>query len=274
VYTLEQPGHASELRLATFPDGRTLASTTGAGASPNWSASGARVAVQRGSGPRATIAIAAAPTAPIDLALAAERAANLFADTQLSGDRGAANALASASLAPDRLRAAIDGLGAQPTRALIVQTTLDSASTASVRVRLLAGGTPAHPTVLRADETLRLALAPDGRRVLLEALTAGRFATEVPGPHLVHVDTISEPGQVLLTFDAELDAATVKSAISARSRAGAVRVRTSYDVTTHAIRVTPLGTTARRIVVRVAGLRDVDGTVARPSILVADIGRK
>src|SRR5262249_30195502 len=45
VYSLTRPGAGSELRLAALPDGRTLATAGGAGASPHWSRSGRMVAV-------------------------------------------------------------------------------------------------------------------------------------------------------------------------------------------------------------------------------------
>jgi hypothetical protein len=254
AYSVTGPDGRAELRLAALPDGDTLAvSTGGAGGSPNWSATGRHFTVlgHDAAGPRIELVTVPKPTADRQATLAAIVAA--FADAQLSGDAGAELSLAAPGAVlpslPPFTRFAV----------LWVQSAPDG--TATARVRLTADARPDHLVASQAEETLTLQPTAGGRPPVVRTVTAGPFAAAPAGPQLVGVDTDATPGAVTLTFDSDLDPATVSAAVGLSTPDGAATAATaSYDPATRSVTLRPAAGSRSTALVRVGtGLRDIAG---------------
>jgi hypothetical protein len=254
VYTVTSPTGQGQLRLASLPDGTTLAaSDDGAGQSPNWSASGRLFTVLGHGDAGARIETVAVPTSAADPGAALEATAAAFANAQVGADSGAQRALADPGVAlpplPQLSRAAV----------LWVQPAPDG--TATARVRLTIDPRPDHPLTRQAEETLTLQPASGAGPPAVRAVTVGRFGPAPGGPQVMHLDTDAAPGAAILTFDSDLDPASVTASVELVTPTGVRLPSTlSYDPATRSVTLRPAHEPAQAVIVRIAaGLRDVDG---------------
>jgi Bacterial Ig-like domain len=251
VYSVSR-GDRSELRLASLPDGDTLAvSTGGAGESPNWSPSGRTFTVLRRAGQGARIDTVSVPQPLRDRGAALEALAETFASAQVGGDREAQQALAASGASLPRLAAA-------PTRATVLWVIQNADGTARARIRLSTDPTAADPRATQVDEVLTLG-TPDGavRPRVLKA-SAGRPQAAPAGPQLVHLDTDARPGAVVLTFDSDLDPASLPAITLVTSDGGPVPAKVAASGA-RAVTVTPDSHIDKARVVVGTGLRDAAG---------------
>jgi hypothetical protein len=252
VYTLTKSGHV-ELRLASLPDGDTLAvSTEGAGESPNWSPAGHLFAIldTHGSPHIETVAV---PQALRDRGAAIEATATAFGNAQLSGDTGAQRALADQGVT-------LPSLGTRPTRAAVVWVVQTAEGTTQARVRLTVDATAEQPVVRQAEETLTLGIPQGGiLPKVLKVSAVQPFVAAPAGPQLVRLDTDAVPGSVLLTFDSDLDPATVNAAISLTTSSGKrLEPHARYDAQTRTVTLEPR--TTGKLTLRIGTqLRDAKG---------------
>jgi endonuclease YncB( thermonuclease family) len=249
LYSVTASGQHTELRLATLPDGRTIASGGAAGRSPRWSTSGRQFTVFRG-GQLETMAV---PETGTDRQAAMQGLAMAFARAEISGDAGAQRALA----APDVALPTLPGI----TRAAVLWLLPAPGSTVIARVRLTIDPQPGQPVARQAEE--RLTLGPRSSDGLLAVLAASveEFRSAPGAPQVIRCDTDTSPGSVLLTFDSDLDPDSVPAAIGLSTADGkAVPGTASYDATTRTVTVRPDSAPATAAVVLVdTGLRDVRG---------------
>ncbi len=251
VYTLTSGGH-SELRLASLPDGDTLAiSTDGGGASPNWSPSGRLFTILAGTGAGAHIETIAVPQALRDRGDMFEAVANAFANAQRSGDQGAQRVLSTED-------ASLPALAAAPSRADVMWLVEEADGTAQARIRLTVDPTIQHPAAVQAEETLTLGV-PQGRTLpkVLKVNGGTPYTAAPAGPQLVNVDTDAVPGTVLLTFDSDLDKASALKAITVTA-GGKQYPATGYDAAKRTVSV-PVKSSEKMILRIDTDLRDASG---------------
>jgi hypothetical protein len=135
--------------------------------------------------------------------------------------------------------------------------------TATARVRLTIDPRPDSPDVTQAEETLTLARRRGNAPPVVRAVDAEPFGPVPAGPHVVQLDTDATPGAVLVTFDSDLDPASVASAITlATPDNSPIDSNTTYDPANRTVTVRPTSpAAAKAVVVRVGtGLRDVSHT--------------
>jgi len=239
VYAVQHSNGQAELRLAAIDDGATLASAQRAGGSPNWAADGDSVAVLTHAGSQPEIAVADVPAATASGADAAAALAASFAAAQVGGDQGALRTLARSGVDVGRLPAA--------SRASVVQVGRQSDGSYRVELRLTVDPTPRHPSARARTESLELRASGQGGPLQVSRAVAGPLADVAPGPHLARIAAGAKSGTVALTFDADLDPASVRSAFT---------VPATYDAATRTVTVFPAG---GRTVTVGTSLRDVAG---------------
>jgi hypothetical protein len=259
-----------QLRLASLPSGVTLAAADGGpGRWPRFSPSGSFVTVlgDGTGGPR--IETVVLPSDGGVRPAVAEAVARAFATAQLDRDTGAQRWLS-------RRGTALPALPSSPTpsRAAVVRSEAVAGGAVAVTVRLTADASPDRPRPLQAEETLTVADAgrtTDGRPVPVPKVVAaklGAFAPAPEGPQLLRVDRwVPSAGgggeQVLLTFDSDLDPASVSAGVRvARTDAGALPTSAPPVAAARTVLVM-LPAAARDTTVRISldGVRDVDGGV-------------
>ena len=176
-------------------------------------------------------------------------------DAQVNGDANSLAALAAPGL---------NILAASPShlsRGYLVSAVGNADGTVTATARLIADPTTGHAAVSFVDETVALS-ARAGGGYLVSALHAGALQDEPIGPHVVSVAPVSGSTLVLrVSFDSDLRAASVASAITVTTRAGApLRVTTVYDADTRTATITvPVSAgTAVRLTIGTT-LVDVDG---------------
>jgi Bacterial Ig-like domain len=267
VYTVTHSDTKSELRLASLPDGATLAvSTEGAGHSPNWAPSGKLFTVLGQQGDQARIESVTVPTALADARATAEAVVTVFAYAQVSNDHDAQQALAQPGVKLPQVQAA--------TRAAVlwVQTAADGVVTAGVR--LTADATARHPVATAQEETLTLGQR-SGAPPLVRSVSVREPAKVPAGPQLTRLDTASVPGGVVLVFDSDLDPASVGSAVTITAKDGRQLPATSgYDAATRTVTLRPSGAVTGAATVRIGpGLRDIRGDSAVASSVAVTLTR-
>ncbi|HKT06202.1 MAG TPA: Ig-like domain-containing protein, partial [Rugosimonospora sp.] len=250
AYTLTDAKKHSDLRVASLPDGDTLAvSTDGAGANLNWSPSGRVLTVLTGNSHIDTITL---PQAVRDRGAMFEATATAFANAQLSRDSGAQHSLATSDVS-------LPQWSTSPTRATLVYSVENADGTAKALVRLSTDPTAANPSGTQVEETLTLGVPAAGVRPKVLKVSAGNQFTAAPnGPQLVHLDTDAIPGQILLTFDSDLDQASAKAQVSVVTAAG--KSAGSVDPDGGRGVTIKLKANSGKVVVRIGkDLRDADG---------------
>jgi hypothetical protein len=254
VYSVTRAGHRAELRLAALPGGQTLAiSTDGAGQSPDWSPSGHMFTVHTDGPAGPHIDAISIPTSLDDLQAALEATVTRFADAQISGDTGAQRALTAAKVTLPKLP--------RPTRFAVLWVLPAAHGTGIARVSFTIDPRSAHPIARQAEETLVLGPQPGTGLEAVRSAIAAPLRPAPAGPQLVHLDTRAVPGAVLLTFDSDLDPASLASAISLATPDGAqIRSTATYDPATRTVTLRPVSPVAGDVLVRIgAGLRDING---------------
>jgi hypothetical protein len=254
VYSVATPGHGSELRLSTLPDGGTIAMADGdVGHSPHWSASGNLFTVRTVTVGGSRIDTVPVPDPDTDRQAELEGLAAAFANGEVGADAGAQRALAAADTALPALPAV--------TRAAVLWVTSAPNGTASARLRLTIDPRPDAPTARQAEETLTLGPRPSDGTLAVRAVNLEDFHPAPAAPQIVRCDTESQPGTVLLTFDSDLDPQTVPSAVRLSTMDGAaVPATVSYDAVNRTVVVRPDSTDTTSVLVRVdTALRDVRG---------------
>jgi hypothetical protein len=254
VYSVTHAGGDGEMRLAALDDGATLAvSRAGAGESPNWAPSGGQVAVLTHSGGQPQIEVAQVPAQTADAGDAVQAVAGAFADAQLSGDRDALRALAASGAGVDALPRA--------SRASLVQVLPGAGGASRVELRLVIDPTPDHPVPRAIEEMLNVRPDPGLGRPVVDRVSAGPAADVPPGPHVVRIAPGPAPGTVAVTFDSDLDPASVGGAFGL-SGAGGGRLAASaaYDPATRTVTLSSPGDLPSQVALTVAtSLRDVSG---------------
>jgi hypothetical protein len=261
VYSLTRADNTSQLRLASLSRGNTLAvSTAGGGQSPNWSASGRWFTVLGHRGLSAQIETVAVPDSTLDRQAHLEASVSRFASAQLSGDLAAQRALT-----PPGTR-----LPSLPpfTRAAVLWVLPGHPGTA--RVRLTVDPQPGHPARLQAEETLTIGQPSGEAGAPIRAVSIGAFRPAPAGPQLQSLDTDSAPGAVVLTFDSDLDPASVAQAAKLTAPGGsAIAATVRYDSAARTLTLTPRSGSSQPLVVRIGtGLRDVSGTELATAIKI------
>jgi hypothetical protein len=254
VYSVKHADGSAELRLAAMDSGATLAvSHAGIGESPNWSPTGRQVAVLGHAGAQGQIEVADVPAGTADATDAAEALAAAFADAQAAGDRDAMGALAAPGVS-------VSGL-ARASRASVVQL-LPGAGGEGVRasLRLVTDPTPQHPVARETTETLDL--RPDTRlqRLVVAAVSAAPPADVAPGPHVARIAAGTAPGSVSVTFDSDLDPASVAGAVGLRGPGGRAAATVTFQAPTRTVTLAPAGPVPGPLTLTIGtGLRDVAG---------------
>jgi hypothetical protein len=251
VYSVHHADGRSDLRLAATDDGATLAVAGGGGASPNWAPDGGSLAVLAGTGPRAEIAVADVPRETASVPDAAASLAAAFASAQVDSDQGALRALATSGVTVAGLPGA--------SRASIVQISLQADGSYRAELRLMVDPTPGHPSARALTEELVLRTAGRGGPLMVTASAPGALADLPPGPHLTRIAAGAAPGTVALTFDADLDPASVRNAFTVSSGTPR-RVAAAYDAATRTVTLSPASPPTGPVTVTVhTGLRDIAG---------------
>jgi hypothetical protein len=234
AYTLTRPDGAAELRLASLPEGDTLAvSTAGAGESPNWSPSGRLFTVLGHRAGGSEIEMVPVPDRVADRQAALEGTVAAFANAQISADAGSQRALAAAdAVLPQLPRENPVG------RATVLWVLPAADGDATARVRLTADPTPGRPVAVTAEETLTLNM-PAGHPPTVRAVALGPFRAATAGPQLTHLDTDATPGAVTLTFDSDLDPATVSAARLTTPGGAPIAATARYDAATRTVTLRP-----------------------------------
>ncbi|HEX2808786.1 MAG TPA: Ig-like domain-containing protein, partial [Kineosporiaceae bacterium] len=257
VYSVTGTDRVAVLVLAALPSGVTLArSTAGAGESPNWSPTGRFFTVLGGAGAARTIQTVRVPASAGSARTVAEATVSAFATAQVGGDTGAQAWLSDAGVLLPQLPPV--------TRAAVLWALPGAGGTTTARVRLSVDPSPGDPYALQTEESITLGPGGAGRLPKIRAVTAGQLQPVPAGPQLVRADGDALPGSVQLTFDSDLDAATVRNGIAVTGPDGAaVSATTRYDAATRTVVVRPSGERGQALVLTVGpGLRDVDGTSA------------
>jgi hypothetical protein len=257
VYSVTHPDGRAEVRLAALPDGDTLAvDTDGAGESPNWAPSGQFFTVLASSAAGSQIQSVSVPSQLTDRQASLEAAAGAFADAQLSSDPDAQRALAAPGVA------LVSTMHA--TRAAVLWVQANADGTATARIRLTADAAQQDPVARQVEETLTLG-APSGTGTaggppVVLALQVESARPAPTGPQVTNLDTDAQPGTVLLTFDSDLDPASIDGATLAGPGGTPVPATASYDAASRTVRLRPGAVPAGPVVLVVGtGLRDVDG---------------
>jgi hypothetical protein len=113
---------------------------------------------------------------------------------------------------------------------------------------------------MQAEETLMLGPQPGTGLPAVRTVTAGPLRPASAGPQLVHLDTRAVAGAVLLTFDSDLDPASVAAAVRLSAPGGAqIGSTATYDAATRTVTLRPASPAARVLVRISAGLRDING---------------
>lgn len=254
VYSVKHADGTGELRLASLPDGNTLAvSKSGIGESPNWSPSGQTFAVlaHRQSGP--VIQQVNVPSAARDAQAAFESLAQAFANAQVSGDVDAQRALAGSGVTIPALP--------RLTRSALIWVQQAADGTATARVRLCVDPSAGQPAGQEAEETLTLSQRPGGGAPIITGLTLGSFGATPNSPQLTRVDSDAQPNTVLLSFDSDLNPASVPGSTTLVNESGArIPASVTYDAKGRTIVVRPSGPGVTwATVVLAPSLRDVSG---------------
>jgi hypothetical protein len=228
----------------------------GAGESPNWAPSGQFFTVLANPAAGSRIQSVSVPPQLIDRRASFESAAGAFADAQLSSDPDAQRALAApGATLPSTMHA---------TRAAVLWVLPNADGTAIARIRLTADATQQDPVARQVEEDVTLG-APSGTGAadgppVVRAVRAESARPAPNGPQLTNLDTDAQPGSVLLTFDSDLDPASIGGATLAGPDGTPVPAITTYDAASRTVKLHPSGVPAGPVVVVVGtGLRDVIG---------------
>jgi len=252
AYSVTHAGGGGELRIADLSDGVTLAaSDAGSGESPNWSQTGDRLAFLGHQGGQPEIQVTAVPEAPADQAVQGSIIA--FADAQISGDTAALVALSDHGVPVNDLP--------KPGRVVVVQTVPAGPDLWRASLRLVVDPSPADPVARAADETLLLRRDIGSGRIVVANASSAALGNVSSGPHVVHVGPGSQPGTLAVTYDADMDASSVRGASLVRATDGAqLPVRTGYDPSTRTVTISlPAGAGGSVKLLVTTGLRDIDG---------------
>jgi hypothetical protein len=257
VYSVTGADRTATLVLAALPSGVTLArSTAGAGESPNWSPTGRFFTVLATGGNGRTIETVRVPASVGAVRTVAEGAVSAFATAQISGDTGAQAWLSDPGVLLPQLPPV--------TRAAVLWALPGPGGTTRARVRLTVDPGAGDPYALQAEESITLGAAVAGGLPKIRAVTAGQLAPIPAGPQLLRADDDAVAGSVRLTFDSDLDAATVRNGIAVTGVDGTVvPADTRYDSATRTIVVRPSAPGGQGVVIAVgAGLHDMRGASA------------
>jgi hypothetical protein len=245
----------SELDVLSLPSGTIIARGPEA-SDPVYATRGDRLAFVSGG----TAQIAPLPgvqpgTAVNLLPSGAATTLDALVDAQVNGDANSLAALGAPGL---------NILAATPShlsRGYLVSAVGNQDGTVTATARLIADPTTGHAAASFVDETLALAPRAGGGYVV-SSLHAGALQDEPIGPHVVSVAPVSGSTLVLrVSFDSDLRAASVASAITVTTRGGApLRVITVYDADSRTATITvPVSAgTAVRLTIGTT-LVDVDG---------------
>lgn len=183
----------------------------------------------------------------------AQSVAAAFVAAQIRGEAGTMRSLAASGVDVDGLPSA--------TRASITQVTPEPDGSALATVRLTSDGTASHPMASVRQQMLRLAEGGRSRGFSVTSITVGPAQAQKQGPHVVHVVPGSRPGTIEVTYDCDMDPASVPGTNLATTDSGqTLQVRTSYDSATRTVTVTlPPGTSGQLHLTVTEGLRDVTG---------------
>ena len=223
----------SELDVLSLPSGTIIARGPEA-SDPVYATRGDRLAFVSGG----TAQIAPLPgvqpgTAVNLLPSGAATTLDALVDAQVNGDANSLAALGAPGL---------NILAATPShlsRGYLVSAVGNADGTVTATARLIADPRTGHAAASFVDETL--ALAPRaGGGYLVSSLHAGALQDEPIGPHVVSVAPVSGSTLVLrVSFDSDLRAASVASAITVTTRGGApLRVTTVYDADSRTATIT------------------------------------
>ncbi|HSS10525.1 MAG TPA: hypothetical protein VLL25_11605 [Acidimicrobiales bacterium] len=261
LYTLHHPDGSAELRLAGLPTGSTLAEAPVAGQSPNWSPTGNDVSILTAGHNGSQIDLVRVPRSVQSDQSAVQQTATAFARAQIVGDADAIHSLSTPAVDPAQLP--------RPSRFSLLVTRRQSATTWRVELRLVSDPAPTSPIPKAAIETLTIDTAAG--RPVVDAASSPSLAAVPAGPHLTAVTPSG--GAVVLTFDSDLDPATLAHGIIFTGPgAQTIPVSLRYEPTAKAIIAEGHfeGTTRVELTDQI---KDVNGRPAAPVNTVFDAGQ-
>jgi hypothetical protein len=166
---------------------------------------------------------------------AASSTLRAFVDAQVSGDAATLAALTAPGV--DTASSTPNGLS----RAYVISTYLTSQGVVSASVELIVDPTADHGTPSVASETLSLTRSSASGGYLVSNIITTPLLDESAGPHVVQVSSTTDAGVTTLqvSFDSDLNPASVAAAISVQSSQGALLQSTAvYDPGSRTITVT------------------------------------
>jgi hypothetical protein len=186
----------------------------------------------------------------------AASALQAFVEAQVRRDAGTLRSLSAPGIDASTLTP--HGLS----RAYVVSAVANADGTVDATARLIIDATAKHSVASFADDTLTLSPSKDGAAYVVTALTVGSLHDEPIGPHVVAVVPSESGPQLVLqvSFDSDLRASTVASAITVTRGGRTLAATAVYDADTRTATVTLDVPVDTNVVVSVAtSLVDVDG---------------
>jgi plasmid stability protein len=263
AYLVTNPAGSTQLVVAQLPSGTPLAVATADNASALvLSPAGDQIAFVSNNTDGAAVELAAVPgtkgahtgTQPPAAAGSTLRA---FVDAQVRGDLATLATLTAPG---------VDVAGSTPrglSRAYVISTYLNPQGVVTASVELIVDPTEGHTATGVASETLSLTRSASGGAYVVNSIVSFPLRDESAGPHVVQVTSSTQGGVTTLqvSFDSDLNAQTVASALTVATPSGAVLPSTAvYDPGSRTVTVTIAQAPAGLLTVDIStSLNDVNG---------------
>jgi len=273
AYSVSRTDHQTEFRLASLPDGQTLAHAVGLkGESPNWSPDGRFFTVLAQDGRASRIESVPVPSS-LSSTTTQGNTTSQSTTTSLSGTLPATlTAFTTAQIAADPgAEAWLSEPGvrlpqpARPTRATVLWSNPGPGGTTTAGVRLTIDPQPGRTTPRQAIETISISAPTAAGPGKVRSVSVGPYAPAPAGPQVLSAGADATTGTARLTFDSDLDPRTVPGGIKVTWAGGVTaNASTSYDAATRTVTIrSPQGRpVAPQSVAVTPALRDVNGQAA------------
>jgi hypothetical protein len=241
AYLMTNAAGSTQLVVAQVPSGTPLAVATADNASALvLSPAGDQVAFVSSNTDGAVVELAAVPGTKgahtgAQPPAAAGSTLRAFVDAQVRGDLATLATLSAPG---------VDVAGSTPrdlSRAYVISAYLNPQGVVSASVELIVDPTEGHSAARVASETLSLTRSAPGGAYVVNDILLFPLRDQSAGPHVVQVTSSTQDGVTTLqvSFDSDLTAQTVASAISVGSAAGAILPSTAvYDPGSRTVTVT------------------------------------
>ena len=219
------------------------------------------------------VAIAGLPVTsqapPNSVPPAAANALQAFVDAQASGDSATMTSLAAAGVS---IAATPTGLS----RGYVISVVANPDHSIDATARLIVDASATHPVAQSSDETITLGQNPAGSGYVVTALNVAALRSVSVGPHILGVVPAVVGGQpaLLVTFDSDLNPASVASAVTVTAADGTpLTATTTYDPESRTATVVvnaPPGTVFHLAIA--TSLHDVNGAALASGFTVSTAG--